>query len=550
MNYFFFDFQKLKQTISNFFNKKEKLIGIKKNSVSVNSKKQFAPSLWKELDIQVWILKTKIGHVINKHILTPKERKIIKKKIDFWLKIPKKSLTLESEGGKTLMRRVPINKCRPYEKILFFQEEKKQQIQPPMKVPLFRLEEPSLKEKKIVETRRRLTSTKLLDAVFDQSSYFHFFSEDAFKAVKDSKFMAQVKGDSEVSLFLLFAALLNYRCSATREMRNYGIKFGKVQKSLNLVKKNRRKVFSFSWFPKILKNLQGAYFEIFLFCSALTSLTNKQRTRWIKAQIQPFEEWEWENVEEFSARLLETFNNWVEEISENGVKKFKAFFSLLDSSEDLPLSPQVFLFFEKAAENTFTRFKGASVSLEVLLLTFMEEESIIKKMMELMLRDKVTFFLLRYELIKMIYDMEVAIRNLPSGQRMFAYLLKNHSSDQHFRRLIWLGALKSATNMFRNLVVSKVLESDINPVQLYNVYNSVDFYDTQIHSSYSSKINKKLIIRKELVQVIAPLNKKVRKQREEEEKELIKQEKIIEKEQIKQRLLQEEQEKKYSRYRR
>jgi hypothetical protein len=120
------------------------------------------------------------------------------------------------------------------------------------------------------------------------------------------------------------------------------------------------------------------------------------------------------------------------------------------------------LIFEKAAENALSRFKTPVITPEILFISLMEEKNfLIGKLIKKELLDETNWYLLRYKLLKKLYNQEVIIKSeIKKSHQFFAYLLKTQISEANFQKLIEKKALEKAVSLFRNYVIRDVLKSN------------------------------------------------------------------------------------------
>ena len=118
--------------------------------------------------------------------------------------------------------------------------------------------------------------------------------------------------------------------------------------------------------------------------------------------------------------------------------------------------------FEKAAENALIRFKTPVVTPPILLLTILEDTDLLaNKVVRKLIKNDTDLFLLRYKIFKQLHKQESTIRALiTTNQQYFAYLLKTELTDLQFRTLIKKESLGQSVSLFRNEVISQVLNID------------------------------------------------------------------------------------------
>lgn len=270
-------------------------------------------------------------------------------------------------------------------------------------------------EKKKNERRKRNQVYTALEYLLAQTSYYDFFSIDAFQIAKYSKYLAQIVEETIVGSDFLLLAFFSINSPVCDILKKYKL----TQKNIGeILEKNYKKIP-----PTPLKkkfNFVTKFFEI----------------------IRTF----------FPINRKSTFLS------------LKTIYSL--ETEQI---------FEKTAENALTRFKSPVITTEMLLITLMEErDTKAGKIIKSFLENETEWYLLRYALLKRIYKQEAYIRaEIPRNLQYFAYLLKIKSSDIDFERLITKNQLLRGVSLFRNEVIRQVLSINIHDVLRKDVYKSI-----------------------------------------------------------------------------
>jgi hypothetical protein len=148
-------------------------------------------------------------------------------------------------------------------------------------------------------------------------------------------------------------------------------------------------------------------------------------------------------------------------------------------------SHEVLQLFEKAIENSLTRFKTPVITPEILFITLMEEKSTkISKIIKMSFDNEMEWYLFRYNLIKLIHNQESTIRGeVTKNQQYFAYLLKTQLNDFEFNRLIENKALNKGVLIFRNDLISNILKVNILDELLTDINNSIKVTSKRSYSS-------------------------------------------------------------------
>jgi hypothetical protein len=156
----------------------------------------------------------------------------------------------------------------------------------------------------------------------------------------------------------------------------------------------------------------------------------------------------------------------------------------LDESEKR-FAHEVKLIFEKASENALLRFKTPIISSEILFITIMEEKRTkAARMIKKMINNEGNWYLLRYHLMRRIHNQESTIRGeVPINQQYFAYLLKIQLPDIFFNRLIRYGVLRQGVSLFRNTLVSNILNENIFNSMEKEIKKSIEVTSVRQYSS-------------------------------------------------------------------
>lgn len=178
-------------------------------------------------------------------------------------------------------------------------------------------------------------------------------------------------------------------------------------------------------------------------------------------------------------------NNLIKKSSFFNLKKFFPFIFnkqviTIDSVINLDFSKEVNNLFEKASENALLRFKTPIISSEILFITIMEEKNTkAAKLIKNELINDVEWYMLRYKLLKELHNHETNVRSeVSKNQQYFAYLLKSRLSEAEFDLLIQKEILPNAVSLFRNILVSDMLQ-----VNLFNLLT--------VEINKSNKVNNK-----------------------------------------------------------
>lgn len=263
------------------------------------------------------------------------------------------------------------------------------------------LEQPkTVAEKILLEKRRRHQAYMALDYFLSAVTYFDFFSSDAFKVVKNAKYLAQIC-NTNVTSELLLLPFFSYPSEVSKILGDFNITQRQIE---NLV-----------------------------------------------ASLQP------KKNESFLTKQKKVFQQRFNRIKGFFVKETLAL------NQKVKYSYEVNKIFEKAAENALIRFKTPVISPEILFITIIEEKNTkASKIIRKFLKNEVDWYLLRYKLIKRIHYQESNLRSeVIKNQHYFAYLMKVQLTDFEFNKLIENEALAKGVSLFRNTLISNILKIDI-----------------------------------------------------------------------------------------
>jgi ATP-dependent Clp protease ATP-binding subunit ClpA len=279
----------------------------------------------------------------------------------------------------------------------------------------------TIAEKILIEKRRRHQTYMALDYFLSAVTYFDFFSSDAFKIVKNAKYLAQIC-EKSVTSELLLLPFFSYPSHVSAILKDFEITEAMIETVVASLQKTKKENF----FQKQKNSI-------------------KQTLR---------------NVKGFFVRETLALN------------------------PNVKYSHEVNKIFEKAAENALSRFKTPVISPEILFITIIEDKNskasrIIKKF----LKTDVEWYLLRYKLIKRIHNQESNIRSeVVKNQHYFAYLMKIQLTDFEFNKLIENEALATGVSLFRNTLISKILKIDIFEEISEEIYTSMKITNKRSYS--------------------------------------------------------------------
>jgi len=328
-------------------------------------------------------------------------------------------------------------------------------------------EEKKLLSQKIEsEKRRRNQAYRTLDYELALSSYFDFFSADVFDIVKKAKFFAYFFQEEEVSSIVLLFSLFFSTSEFQQTLEEYGLSKEKMLHILfqltneEIIKKEIAKKIGTMNFFEVLKMTFEKKNIKFL------NLYLGQSTKEIKKISEIIEKELYEQIQ-----LWEDLQDFLGEDKRNKIQK------------EIGYSSEVVNIFEKAAENSILRFKTPIISIDILFLTIMESNSVSSRIVKKVIGELSDWYVLRYHLIKHIHMEESHLRNdVKKNQQFFAYLLKTELTSEEFQLLIEKESLQEATIAFRDSLIKKTLEKDLNKALKAEIYSSIRTHSVRNYS--------------------------------------------------------------------
>jgi ATP-dependent Clp protease ATP-binding subunit ClpA len=277
-------------------------------------------------------------------------------------------------------------------------------------------------EKIIIEKRRRNQAYMALDYLLSAITYFDFFSSDAFKIVKNAKYLAQIC-NKNVTSELLLLPFFSYSSEVFRILKEFGITQELVENSVSSFQEKKKETFfekRSNSVKRIFKDVKGFFVQ-----------------------------------------------------------------ETLSLNQNIKYSHEVNKLFEKSAENALLRFKTPVISPEILFITIIEEKSTkASKIIRKFLKKDIDWYLLRYKLIKRIHNQESNIRSeVVKNQHYFAYLMKIQLTDFEFNKLIETETLAQGVSLFRNSLISKILKVNIFDEISDEIYTSMKISNKRSYSS-------------------------------------------------------------------
>lgn len=163
----------------------------------------------------------------------------------------------------------------------------------------------------------------------------------------------------------------------------------------------------------------------------------------------------------------------------------KSLLNDLKVAKNPSFSREMHAFFETVADNALTRFKTPVITPEILFITMMEARTKnVGRVIRKILQTDANWYLLRYKLIKRVHAQEVSIRTeVELNEQYFAYLLKLNLSEIEFNRLIESELLSLGVEVFRNKIVTEMLNLNLFDALEADIHKSIRATNKRTYST-------------------------------------------------------------------
>jgi VanZ family protein len=173
-------------------------------------------------------------------------------------------------------------------------------------------------------------------------------------------------------------------------------------------------------------------------------------------------------------------------ILSNISRKIKQILPFTEIEKEPDYSFEVNLLLEKTTHNAFYRFKTPVITIEILVITLLENNynnSFILKFIKEKIGNELDWYFIKYKLIKRIHKEESKIREeVNKNQHFFAYLLKTQLTQLEFEQLLKDNLLQSAVSLFRNNLISQILEINFLEKLKKDIQNSIQLTNNRKYS--------------------------------------------------------------------
>lgn len=263
---------------------------------------------------------------------------------------------------------------------------------------------------KEIEIRRRNEFYAYLDVLLSQTTFFDFFTKDSLKILYIAKKLAIYFLQKKIDEDLFLLAFFFYDSKMVSLLKQKGIT-EKLVLSHYMKKKNIK---GFSTRTIIVRQI--SHFLNFIF---------------------------------YPIRMIKNFVlNKIGFRPQIRKVKMRTSYSLLR-------------FFEKTAELALERYKTPAISEQILFLSLLEGEhgKFIREKLEAQSKD--TWLIIRFKILKSIYDDEFPIKNIfkPNKYR-YAYLVRKLLSRKQYEVVLDFKALEALTDLFRTEIIKHFLGNE------------------------------------------------------------------------------------------
>ena len=262
-----------------------------------------------------------------------------------------------------------------------------------------------VKEKIILEKRKRNQIYTTLNYLNPHKNKFDFFSSDALTILKLSKEITKKFNQEKLTTEILLLTFFNRDSELTDILHKYNISFQTIQKYI---------IYGYKLDNLYTREVSKTTPKVFLTISNLFKLVNSS----------------------FQKKIL--------------------------ISANVPYNYEVNLILDKAIANAY-RFKTPVITPEIIFLTLLEEQDTSAgQLLKLILGTDLNWNLLRYEILKKLHNQETQVQGkIFKNTRYYAYLLKIEMNDEQFEKLLDKKDFAKIVSSYRDLVISKVLDSKV-----------------------------------------------------------------------------------------
>ena len=273
------------------------------------------------------------------------------------------------------------------------------------------------------EKNRRHQAYTAFNYFLSGKTYFDYFSLDAFLILQNSKILMKQYKKKKLTSDIFLLSFYSLNSDLINILKEFDLIPENIQKYLTIGEKTDNSV------------IKNKYFQ------SVSSFFKKKK----KIILSKFES----TINFFVNYIYGSLDS--EKVEEN--------------TESVKYSKEMFKIFSKSISSAL-RYKTPIITPELLFLTFLEQDNLTGgKIVKKLLKSPIKLSLLRYRLLKLIHQNESNLRSLViKNQHFFAYLLRAELSDIEFQKLIKTNRLDKAVNMYRNDLISSVMELNLSTI--------------------------------------------------------------------------------------
>jgi len=296
------------------------------------------------------------------------------------------------------------------------------------------------------EKRRRIHTTAIFNSKLLTSSYFDFFSKDAFVLILESIGAAKFFLKNEVTSDLVLLAFINL---AEKDDRFLNL-FEKYELETDILVESileSAQIFSDSHINciKEKKISLKEIFNVFMDFTFGKEMTDQYKNLFFYC---------WEEVKSVLPKKL--FTN------------FPLFHFEKNEHLNIKFSLELQNLFLKATENAVQRFKTPIISPEILLLTFLEERTKkAGKILRYHLKTESRWYQFRYDLLKTLHSEQIfLVESVDKKYLLYLYLLQSRLTRKEFHEIRKTYSMSEITSLneitfrYRNKIISHLVKSN------------------------------------------------------------------------------------------
>lgn len=284
------------------------------------------------------------------------------------------------------------------------------------------------KEEKKAELAKKISAEKFkrnqayvaLDYVLSLTTYYDYFDVDTLMLIKEAKNLGKFAKEIPVNSETLLLAFLG------KERESH-----KILKEYNLTLNKALSVFDSKKFKKNIFQLAYNFF--------------KKKKEWVEDKL----------INRFNLIL-----NWFQKGKD---EEEKILFELREVEiEDISVGKDFTNLLAEAVKLGI-KYQTPVITPDILFLALLDDKSSLTgKIIKRVIRSARVRSLLRYRIVKKIYNEKILFNSLvPINQRFFGYLFKSELSEVQFKRLVENKEFSKAVRLYRNTLIKSILSINL-----------------------------------------------------------------------------------------